>query len=117
MPTADANNEGWMRFAPNSSFQNIKTMLHEMNHTLGTGTSSCCTSKIVGGKFQGQHKNELLQKIQKSVIAVQLGSDTQHWWPFGLNQNSEIILTWHYLYNSILIEAMRKDGLATPSGA
>jgi len=115
--TADANNEGWMRFGTNSGFQNIRTMLHEMNHTLGTGTSSWWTSKIVGGKFQGQHTNELLQKIQKSAVAVQLSGDTQHWWPYGLNQNSEVTSSWDYVYNCLLIEAMRKDGLTQYSGA
>ncbi|WP_113654679.1 hypothetical protein [Pedobacter namyangjuensis] len=117
VPTADANNEGWMRFGTNSGFQNIRTMLHEMNHTLGTGTSSWWNSKIVGGKFQGQHTNELLQKIQKSAVAVQLSGDTQHWWPYGLNQNSEVTSSWDYVYNCILIEAMRKDGLTQYSGA
>ncbi|RYG20516.1 MAG: hypothetical protein EOO07_04710 [Chitinophagaceae bacterium] len=117
VPTADANNEGWMRFGTNSGFQNIRTMLHEMNHTLGTGTSTWWNGKIVGGKFQGQHTNELLQKIQKSATAVQLSGDTQHWWPYGLNQNSEVTSSWDYVYNAILIEAMRKDGLTAHSGA
>ncbi|RYF24950.1 MAG: hypothetical protein EOO42_04760 [Flavobacteriales bacterium] len=112
VPTADANNEGWMRFGTNSGFQNIRTMLHEMNHTFGTGTSTWWNSKIVGGKFQGQHTNDLLQKIQKSATAVQLSGDTQHWWPYGLNQNSEVTSSWDYVYNAILMEAMRKDGQA-----
>jgi len=113
-PTADANNEGWMRFGSNSSYQNLRTMLHEMNHTLGTGTTDWWKGKIVGGKFQGQHTNDLLNKIQNSNGA-QLSGDTQHWWPFGLNQNSEVTSSWDYVYNCILIEAMRKDGL-THSG-
>ncbi|TKC10483.1 fibronectin type III domain-containing protein [Pedobacter polaris] len=111
-PTADANNEGWMRFGVNSGFQNLRTMLHEMNHTLGTGTTSWWTGKIVGGKFQGQYTNELLKKIKNSTTE-QLSGDTQHWWPFGLNQNSEVTSSWDYVYNCILIEAMRKDGLPT----
>ncbi|MBB2144889.1 hypothetical protein GM921_05315 [Pedobacter sp. LMG 31464] len=111
-PTADANNEGWMRFGVSSSYQNLRTMLHEMNHTLGTGTTSWWTSKVVGGKFQGQYTNELLKKIKNSTTE-QLSGDTQHWWPFGLNQNSEVTSSWDYVYNCILIEAMRKDGLPT----
>lgn len=111
-PTADANNEGWMRFGVNPGFQNLRTMLHEMNHTLGTGTTTWWTSKIVSGKFQGQYTNELLKKI-KNNATEQLSGDTQHWWPFGLNQNSEVTSSWDYVYNCILIEAMRKDGLPT----
>lgn len=112
VPTADANNEGWMRFGANSGFQNLRTMLHEMDHTLGTGTTSWWSGKIVAGKFQGTYTNELLGKIQ-NIASVQLNGDSQHWWPYGLNQNSEVSSSWDYVYNCILIEAMRKDGLPT----
>lgn len=117
VPTADANNEGWMRFGASTGVQNIRTMLHEMNHTLGTGTSSWWTGKIVGGKYQGQHVNALLKKIQNSSADVQLSGDSQHWWPYGLNQNSEVTSSWDYVYNCLIIEAMRKDGMTTYSGA
>jgi hypothetical protein len=117
VPTADANNEGWMRFGTNSSYQNLRTMLHEMNHTLGTGTTGWWTGKIVGGKFQGQNVNDLLKKITADQSA-QLNGDTQHWWPYGLNQNSEVSSSWDFVYNCIIIEAMRRDGLPTAtSGA
>lgn len=116
VPTADANNEGWMRFGASTGVQNIRTMLHEMNHTLGTGTSAWWSGKIVGGKYQGQHVNALLKKIQNSSTDVQLSGDTQHWWPYGLNQNSEVTSSWDYVYNCLIIEAMRKDGMTTYSG-
>lgn len=117
VPTADANNEGWMRFGSNTGVQNIRTMLHEMNHTLGTGTSAWWTGKINGGKYQGAHVNALLKKIQNSNADVQLSGDSQHWWPYGLNQNSEVTSSWDYVYNCLLIEAMRKDGMTSYSGA
>jgi len=115
VPTADANNEGWMRFGSNAGFQNLRTMLHEMNHTFGTGTTSWWGGKISGGKYQGQNGNALLTAIQNGV-AVQLSGDTQHWWPYGLNQNSEVSSSWDYVYNCLIIEGMRKDGL-THSGS
>lgn len=117
VPTADANNEGWMRFGSNTGVQNIRTMLHEMNHTLGTGTSAWWTGKIVGGKYQGDNVNALLKKIQNSNVNVQLSGDSQHWWPYGLNQNSEVSSSWDYVYNCLIIEAMRKDGMTSYSGA
>lgn len=117
VPTADANNEGWMRFGSNTGFQNIRTMLHEMNHTLGTGTSTWWAGKIVGGKYQGDHVNVLLKKIQNSNGDVKLSGDSQHWWPYGLNQNSEVGSSWDYVYNCLIIEAMRKDGMTSYSGA
>jgi len=117
VPTADANNEGWMRFGASTGVQNIRTMLHEMNHTLGTGTSTWWSGKIIGGKYQGEHVNALLKKIQNSNVDVQLSGDTQHWWPYGLNQNSEVTSSWDYVYNCLIIEAMRKDGMTSYSGA
>ncbi len=109
--TADANNEGWMRFGTGEGYQNLRTMLHELNHTFGTGTTSWWMGKIVGGKYQGSFANELLNKIQKSTDA-QISGDTQHWWPYGLNQNSEVTSSWDYIFNCLLIEHMRKDGLS-----
>ncbi|MNR30625.1 hypothetical protein D3C85_1480910 [compost metagenome] len=88
-----------------------------MNHTLGTGTSTWWTGKIVGGKYQGTHVNELLKKIQNSSVDVKLSGDSQHWWPYGLNQNSEVSSSWDYVYNCLIIEAMRKDGMTAYSGA
>ncbi|WP_342332745.1 hypothetical protein [Pedobacter sp. FW305-3-2-15-E-R2A2] len=117
VPTADANNEGWMRFGASTGVQNIRTMLHEMNHTLGTGTSAWWSGKISGGKYQGEHVNALLKKIQNSSVDVQLSGDAQHWWPYGLNQNSEVTSSWDYVYNCLIIEAMRKDGMTSYSGA
>lgn len=108
--TADANNEGWMRFGTGEGYQNLRTMLHELNHTFGTGTTSWWTGKITGGKYQGTFANAILNKIQKSTGA-QLSGDSQHWWPYGLNQNSEVTSSWDYVYNCLIIEQMRRDGL------
>lgn len=111
VPTADANNEGWMRFGTGEGYQNLRTMLHELNHTFGTGTTSWWTGKIAGGKYQGAFANEILNKIQKSAGA-QISGDTQHWWPYGLNQNAEVTSSWDYVFNCLLIEQMRRDGLS-----
>lgn len=115
VPTADANNEGWMRFGSNAGFQNLRTMLHELNHTLGTGTSSWWSSTSVNGKVNAPSANAVLKQILKDPNAS-LNGDTQHWWPFGLNQNSEVSSSWDYVYNCIIIEQMRKDGLTQFAG-
>lgn len=114
-PTADANNEGWMRFGTGVGYQNLRTMLHELNHTFGTGTTDWWRSRaLIGGKYQLTYANEMLQMIQKDENAT-INGDAQHWWPYGLNQNNEVTSDWDYVYNCLLIEAMRKDGM-THSG-
>ncbi|WP_406823614.1 hypothetical protein [Pedobacter sp. KACC 23697] len=115
VPTADANNGGWMRFGTNSSYQNLRTMLHEGSHTLGTGTSSWWWSTLVNGKLQAPSVTAILRLITNDNGA-QLNGDSQHYWPYGLNQNSEVTTSWDFAYTCLIIEAMRKDGLTEFSG-
>lgn len=110
VPTADASSSGWMRFGSNAGYQNKRTMLHEINHALGTGTTSWWNSIRSGGKYQGVNANMMLNLIQNTTGA-QINGDNFHWWPHGLNQNSEVSSEWSYVYNCLIIEAMRKDGL------
>ncbi|RLJ76623.1 hypothetical protein [Pedobacter alluvionis] len=116
VPTADANNQGWMRFGTNSSYQNLRTMLHEVSHTLGTGTSSWWSSTLVNGKLQAPSVTAILRLITNDNTA-QISGDSQHYWPYGLNQNSEVTSSWDFTYTCLIIEAMRKDGLTQFSGA
>ncbi|WP_437921820.1 hypothetical protein [Sphingobacterium sp. LRF_L2] len=114
--TADANNEGWMRFGASSTYQNIRTMLHEMNHTFGTGTTSWWwNDAISNGTYQLTNATQMVKYIDGSDAAI--NGDSQHWWPYGLNQNSEVSSSWDYVYNCLIIEAMRKDGMTSHSGA
>ncbi|MGE7287158.1 hypothetical protein [Pedobacter suwonensis] len=115
VPTADANNQGWMRFGTNSSYQNLRTMLHEGSHTLGTGTSSWWWNTLVNGKLQAPSVTAILRLITNDSTA-QLSGDSQHYWPYGLNQNSEVTTSWDFAYTCLIIEAMRKDGLTEFSG-
>lgn len=111
VPTADANNEGWMRFGASSDFQNLRTMLHELNHTFGTGTTSWWSNvAIKNGVYQLTNASQLLKLITGNN-AEELKGDGMHWWPYGLNYNSEVTSSWDYVYNCLLIEGMRKDGL------
>jgi hypothetical protein len=115
VPTADANNEGWMRFGASADFHNIRTMLHEMNHTVGTGTTSWWwNSAIRNGTYQFPEANQIIKYINGDAAVI--NGDSQHWWPYGLNQNSEVSSSWDYVYNCLIIEAMRRDGMTSHSG-
>ncbi|GGH19226.1 hypothetical protein [Pedobacter zeae] len=108
--TADATNTGWVRYGTNATYQKLRTTLHEFNHTLGTGTTDWWTgTAIVNGIYTGNTVNTLLKKITGKDTP--LNGDRQHWWPYGLNQDSEVSSSWDYVYNCLIIEAMRKDGL------
>ncbi|WP_412465768.1 hypothetical protein [Pedobacter sp. KLB.chiD] len=108
--TADATNTGWVRYGKNTTYQKLRTTLHEFNHTLGTGTTDWWTgTAIVNGVYTGSSVNTLLKKITGKDAP--LNGDRMHWWPYGLNQDSEVTSSWDYVYNCLIIEAMRKDGL------
>lgn len=110
VPTADANNQGWMRFGTNSSYQNLRTMLHEGSHTLVTGISSWWSSTLVNGKLQAPGVTVILKLITNDNT-VQLSGDSQHYWPYGLNPE------FGGYYTCLIVEAMLKDDLTQFSGA
>jgi hypothetical protein len=110
-PTADANNEGWMRFGSNASYQNLRTMLHELAHTVGSGTTSAWSNQfIIGGIYQKPRAAALLKLITNDKNAV-LKGDSQHYWPYGLNADSEGTTHWDFVYHSLIVQGFKVDGL------
>ena len=114
-PTADCNNEGWIRVGSSSNYWTIGTMMHEMNHGMGTGTTTWWSSIMKGGVYTGENATKIVRLCKNNPDLV-LSGDAQHWWPGGINQNSEVTSSWDYVYNALIIEGMRQDGL-THSGA
>ncbi|ANI89083.1 hypothetical protein A9P82_07135 [Arachidicoccus ginsenosidimutans] len=110
-PTADDNNEGWIRVGTSSSYWTIATMEHEMNHGIGNGTTSWWTTMIQNGIYTGKNGQEMIRLITGDSTAV-LNGDSQHFWPYGLNQNSEVTSSWDYVYSALIVESFRKDGLS-----
>jgi len=108
-PTADDNADGWMNFGSNGSYWNIRTVMHEMNHGMGNGTSWWWSTMIKDGVYQGKFATQALKMVQGDNNAVLYG-DGMHFWPYGLNQNSEVSSSWDFVYNALIQEGMRKDG-------
>lgn len=108
--TADATDGGWIRFGANQGYQQLRTMLHELNHAFGTGTTGFWWSTVTGGKYQKGFANAILNKIQNTTTES-IHGDGMHWWPYGLNYDSEVSSSWDYIYNCLIIEQMRRDGL------
>jgi hypothetical protein len=69
VPTAQANYDGWLEFGANPSFQQYRTALHEISHTLGVGTT--------------------WQIHALDGAAANINSDGTHFWPYGLNYDNE----------------------------
>lgn len=107
VPTANGNINGTIRFGSRASM-NERTALHEISHTLGVGTSSRWRALGCGGTYTGAQATALLRQFdgQSAVITC----DNQHFWPYGLNFDSEFSQTSADRHVD-LVEAMVRDGL------
>jgi hypothetical protein len=109
VPTADANYNGNMRFGANTIYMREGTALHELAHCMGVGTSPRWNAPlVVSNSFVGTKTLQWI-KYYDGLNGI-VNTDTQHFWPYGLNQANE--------YNAIafdrhvrLVWAMLQDGL------
>lgn len=105
--TADGNINGSIRFGSTASMNRV-TAMHEISHTVGIGTASNWSSFVVGGKFTGANALAQLLAIPNR-LADTIGADTQHFWPYGLNYESEGQNESDLIAHCQMVVAMRKD--------
>lgn len=102
-PTADSNIGGWINWGGSIS---RRVALHEIAHTLGIGTHEKWQENIKDGLWTGKYALEQLREFDgKDAV---LHADRQHFWPYGLNQDSESSPT-NDLRHIKMVEAIRKD--------
>jgi len=89
VPTADASFTGPVRFGSDRTYMYVGTAMHEMAHTLGSGTTPEYEALAINGIFTGTRATATLRAITGDPTAV-LQCDTQHFWPYGLNYKSEV---------------------------
>jgi hypothetical protein len=126
-PTADCSYGGYMRVGSNAAYQNTGTILHEVSHGVGVGTSNEWWSNLFReegdrGRWLGPRTTEMIRFFNNDVTAFITG-DNMHMWPisayecphFGINgafedtTNPENTLL--YYGNVMLVHAMHQDGL------
>lgn len=106
--TADANTSGHLRFGASSTYQNQRTALHEIAHTYGVGLSSGFSANVSNGVFTGSNTDALVKSYDGSSAVINVGG--QHFWPYGLNYNSEMSELNAQRHVQI-IKAMKADGM------
>ncbi|HEY7089194.1 MAG TPA: LamG-like jellyroll fold domain-containing protein [Tepidisphaeraceae bacterium] len=77
IPTAQSNYLGSIGFG--GTYPNERVAMHEMGHYLGSGT--------YGTPWDGPRGEALIDQFDG--IEAYLQGDTQHFWPYGLNYDSE----------------------------
>ncbi len=113
-PTADGSFGGWINFGSNPSYQNMRTALHEISHTLGVGTTWQWDANLaaVPGVWIGANGVAQIHAFDGSN--TQVYSDGTHFWgingggSYGLNYDSEGS-TENFRRHVLMMLAFRKD--------
>lgn len=110
--TADGNINGSLRFGANTTYMDYRTAMHEIAHTVGIGQASNWNSFVVGGLFTGENANRQLQEINATLARpeyTEVHADRQHFWPYGLNQQSEAKSEADLINHCKMVMAICKD--------
>lgn len=106
--TADGNYNGTMRFGTGRSYMKVHTAMHEMAHIMGMGTTTEYRNMMDGGVFKGEYTQAKLKEITGDPKA-ELHGDSQHFWPYGLNYESEVKSEQDLIIHCQVVEAMYQD--------
>jgi hypothetical protein len=107
VPTADGNINGTIRFG-SIDYMTERTALHETGHTLGVGTSGNWGALGCPSTFTGPAATALVKEYDGADAVI--SCDASHFWPYGLNYESEFSQTDADRHVEI-VEAMVADGL------
>lgn len=86
--TADASFGGNIRFGASRSYMQVGTAMHEIAHTIGIGTTAEYKALIVDGVYTGKQATSVLKEIDGPTAVLK--GDAQHFWPYGINFESEV---------------------------
>ena len=110
VPTANGSYNGTINFGGSIG---TRTALHEIAHTLGVGQYSTWSTNQSGGKWTGTFALNRVKLFDGSSATI--GCDTQHFWPYGLNYDTEDGTT-NRVRHIKMVSAMRRDmGIVTDS--
>jgi len=115
VPTAEANVDGWISFGSNESYMVVATTMHEIGHTLGVGYYPW-SELLEDGVWIGPHVSDFMESLpaeerdpdaysQRTYIRA----DTQHFWPYGLNQASEHQSEYSLINHIRIVRLMQLD--------
>lgn len=105
--TADGNPNGSIRFGSRASM-NFVTAMHEISHVLGVGADGAYDPLIISGVYTGPIATARLRELTQDETA-EIHGDAQHFWPYGLNYESEYVSEEDGIFHCYIVTAMRKD--------
>lgn len=108
VPTAEASNNGDLRFGSDRGFMVEGTALHEISHTIGVGQNGGFFTHCMNGTWDGPAATAVVRSFDGP--GAQLSCDGAHIWPYGLNFSGEFSET-AFTRHVDVMEAMLTDGM------
>jgi len=110
VPTAQASYSGWIDFG---GMIGTRVALHEISHTLGVGQVAAWNTNRSGNTWTGTFATNRVKLFDGP--SATLSADSMHFWPYGLNFDSEDGTT-NRVRHVKMVSAMRRDmGIVTDS--
>ncbi len=110
--TADGNINGSIRFGMNTTYMDYRTAMHEIAHTVGIGQAANWKTFLSGGLFTGARAAAQLNAINATLskpLYTEVHADTEHFWPYGINQASEVKGEADLIAHCQMVVAIRQD--------
>lgn len=115
VPTAEGNVDGQISFGKDRGYMQVATAMHEISHSLGVGYYPW-QELITDGRWTGAAVVEFMMNLPPEQKDPDMYSqrdyitcDSQHFWPYGLNQASEYQSEWSLINNVRIVAAMHVD--------
>lgn len=105
--TADGSSNGNIRFGSNRSYMQVGTAMHEIAHTLGVGTTSGWKAMVSDGRINGAKATAVLVSIDGPGAVLK--GDGMHFWPYGINYESEVKGLSTLVAHCRIVDALVKD--------
>lgn len=115
VPTAQAGYHGSIEFGSNTTYMWVGTVMHEMAHYFGSGTTSEWKSLMVGGVWQGSKAQPLCQELTGTTLKGDNSTSAVHYWPTGINYKSEVGSVTDLINHAKIVQVMIVEDSGLPS--
>lgn len=115
IPTAQANYHGSIGFGANQSYMWVGTVMHEMAHYFGSGTTGIWQSLMTNGVWQGANGQSLCKQLTGAELHGDNNGSPIHYWPTGVNYSSEVKSSTDLINHAKVVKAMLVDDCKLPT--
>ncbi len=115
IPTAQANYHGSIGFGASQSYMWVGTVMHEMAHYFGSGTTGVWQGKLLNGVWQGTTAQTLCKQLTGAELRGDNNGNPIHYWPTGINYRSEVGSATDLINHTKIVKAMLIDDCKLPS--